>query len=49
MGLYGEHEDRGGSSSDQSPKDDRRDEMSPGRDSYAVDQANREEQQSRGW
>jgi hypothetical protein len=49
MGLFREHEDRGGSSSDQSPKDDRTDAMRPGRDSYAADQANREEQQSRGW
>lgn len=41
--------DRGGSSSDRSPNDDRADAMNPNSDSYAADQANREEQQRRGW
>lgn len=43
MSAY-DDDDRGGSSPDRSPNDDRSDAMNPNSDSYAADQANRASQ-----
>lgn len=42
-------EDRGGSSPERSPNDDRSDVMNPNNDAYDADQENRENQTERGW
>lgn len=42
-------QDRGGSSPDRSPNDDRSDAMNPNSDAYEADQDNRDEQAERGW
>jgi hypothetical protein len=49
QGGGGESEDRGGSTEDRSPNDDRSDAMNPTSDAYEADQANRDAQASRGW
>ena len=41
-------EDRGGSSPDRAPNDDRSDVMNPNNDAYDADQANRAEQEQGG-
>ena len=41
--------DRGGSSPDRSPNDDRSDVNNPNNDSYDADQENRADQADRGW
>ncbi|CAA9370329.1 MAG: hypothetical protein AVDCRST_MAG68-5687 [uncultured Gemmatimonadetes bacterium] len=48
-GSGGAGEDRGGSSEGRSSNDDRSDVMNPNNDAYDADQANREEQEQRGW
>jgi hypothetical protein len=45
----GQEEDRGGSSPDRSPNDDRSDVMNSNNDAYDADQANQAEQEKRGW
>ena len=47
-GSSGGSDDRGGSSPDRSPNDDRSDVMNPNNDAYDADQANRAEQEQRG-
>ena len=42
--MITDDEDRGGSSPDRSPNDDRSDVMNPNNDAYAADQANRASQ-----
>ena len=42
-------EDRGGSTPDRDPNDDRSDVMNPETGAHEADQANREEQARRGW
>ncbi len=42
-------QDRGGSSSDRSPNDDRSDAKNPTSDSYEADQENQANQAERGW
>jgi hypothetical protein len=42
-------EDRGGSSPDRSPNDDRADAKNPTSDAYDADQENQAEQARRGW
>jgi hypothetical protein len=42
-------QDRGGSSEDRSPNDDRSDVNNPNNDAYDADQENREAQAERGW
>ncbi len=41
--------DRGGSSPDRSPNDDRSDAMNPNSDAYDADQQNQADQAERGW
>lgn len=44
MSAYNDDEDRGGSSPDRSPNDDRSDTMNPNNDAYSADQDNRASQ-----
>jgi hypothetical protein len=48
-GQTGNEEDRGGSSEDRSPNDDRSDALNPNSDAYEADQENRADQAERGW
>jgi hypothetical protein len=45
----GDGDDRGGSSPDRAPNDDRSDAMNPNSDSYEADQQNQADQAERGW
>lgn len=45
----GAGDDRGGSSPDRDPNDDRSDAMNPNSDAYEADQANQDAQAERGW
>jgi hypothetical protein len=42
-------DDRGGSSPDRSPNDDRSDVMNPNSDAHEADQQNQSDQAERGW